>query len=552
MKSSLKLEPYYFCLLLIIFSCTGKTADSPPEGKAVVSAATPEAVQAGMDVLHQGGNAVDAAVAIAFTLSVTEPAMSGLGGGIQLLLALPGQPPFAINGTTRSPAFSPPEAIKEMLSYHRRSTIPSTVKTLGFIWEKYGSGRLDWATLLQPAIQYAERGFVMGPFRHKVYKKYEDILKNSPHHTGYWLMPDGNIPASGDTLRQPLLGKTLSRLAMHGAADFYQGEIAREIAADMEENDGWIRLSDLQGFPDPVELKAINTTYRNYHVYAQPPPCGGWVSLLILNLLEDSSPAQLQYGTRSRADALLKALYIGHRNRKEAPITDLVRYQEEAAQRTAKSYARRLLANYFPPALSGKEERESGETTHFSVVDRNGTALAATASINAYFGAAAAAPGLGFLYNSYMDDFTLGQPGHPFALRPGAMAYSSMSPVILQKNGKTQLIIGSPGSARIISTVAQLIQLWVDTDLGLQEIVPLPRYHVSDNRIYLEGIEKTPNLWLNQWRDEGFEVAFPGYELTLNNLNAYFGGVHAIAREPTGWTGVADPRRDGTAEAAAW
>lgn len=530
--------------LMLICTCSSTLQSPEVSNPGVVSSASPEATQAGFEILQKGGNAIDAAVAISFALGVTEPAMSGLGGGTQIIFALPGEQPLSINGATISPSATPSDANKEDLTYHRRSTIPSTVKVLEYAWKKYGSGKLDWTILLAPAIKYAEDGFEVGPFRHQVYKKYERTLKRSPHHTHFFLLPDGHIPAPSDTIKQPILAATLRQLAQNGADDFYRGEIAKRIAADMDANNGWISLEDLESFPEPQELTPLHTTFRDYDVYSQPPPCGGWTALLALNILENFPPSVLQANSESRFKNVLTALHLAHKDRKEAPVTDLINYQDIIDKKISKQYAKELLENYRPPSDLVETTESEGETTHFSVVDSAGMAVAVTASINAYFGAAAASPELGFLYNTYMDDFELGKPGHPFAIGPGRMNYSSMSPSIVQKNGATQLVIGSPGSARIISAVAQLAQLWIDSGWSIKEVVAAPRLHSVNGKIYLEqtGI---PSQWLYHFREQGFEVAFPTYDLMNGSLNAYFGGVHAIAFENNKWMGAFDPRRDG-------
>ncbi len=538
-------KAFIFLLVGSIYACSSNVSEQENLNSAygTVSSASPEASLAGIDILKKGGNAIDAAVAISFTLGVTELAMSGLGGGSQVLFAPVGQAPISINGTTYSPASSPRDAVKSDLKYHTRSTIPSTVKVMDYIWKKYGSGKLSWAELLEPAIKYAEDGFAVGPFRHMVYKKYEKSLSESPHHTQFFLLKDGRIPGPGDTIQQLVLAGTLKRLAQFGADDFYQGEIAKEIAQDMAENEGWISFEDLQSFPNPQELKPLNINYRDHQVYSQPPPCGGWTTLLILNLLAESPADQLQYGTSERIMKLAEALALAHIDRRDSPVTDLKDYHQAVNEKLSQKHTNYLLNTSSNSTLSLKEKE--GETTHFSVVDKEGNAVAITASINAYFGAKAASPKLGFLYNTYMDDFKLGEPDHPFAIRPLAMAYSSMSPTIVQKNGETKLIIGSPGSARIISSVAQLTQLWIDSELGIEKIVALPRFHTVRHKFYAEDMPAIPNEWVQLLRKKGFTIGYPTYDLTTGNLNAYFGGVHAIALENGIWVGAADPRRDG-------
>ena len=529
-------------LLVLWIVSTACTAPEPAavQAKGKVSAASPEAAIAGREILDKGGNAADAAVAIAFALGVTEPAMSGLGGGTQVLLSIPGKEPVAINGTTLSPALTPTDATKADLTYHRRSTVPSTVKVLHYLWKNYGSGKISWADLLAPAIGYAEKGFVVGEFRHLVYKKYEKDLRSSPYHAYFVLTPEGRIPAPGERIYQPLLAQTLQQLSEKGAADFYTGDIAREIARDMQENGGWMTLEDLQRFPDPVELPALHTTFRGFEVYSQPPPCGGWAVLQILNLLEQHPPSAFE-SAEQRWKLLTEALYLGHLNRDLTPITDLYNYESYTHQKLNKANLKEIQA-YWPPAGPG-----SGETTHFSVVDADGMALAVTGSINAYFGAAAASEKLGFLYNTYMDDFQLGKPNHPFAIGPGKMAYSSMSPTVVRKGGENVLVLGSPGSARIISTVAQIAQQWMDApEKDIRACVAAPRVHVYDNKVVFEDLDPALHQAVFPFLEkQGMEIAFPTYDLRIKGLNAYFGGVHALALENGEWVGAADPRRDG-------
>ena len=197
-------------------------------------------------------------------------------------------------------------------------------------------------------------------------------------------------------------------------------------------------------------------------------------------------------------------------------------------------------------AVALLEDRDHGETTHFSVVDKDGMAVSVTSSIDSYFGSRAASPELGFLYNNYMQTFELA-PGETFSLAPHAMPYSSMSTSIVSKDGQPVLVLGSPGSARIISAVTQVISHWVDVDEGIETAVAAPRVHVVIDRkdgrdnAYVE--EMVEGLDVDAL---GFDLANPQTDLIQNGLNAYFGGVHAIALEEGGWRGAADPRRDGT------
>jgi gamma-glutamyltranspeptidase / glutathione hydrolase len=527
-------------LAVAVLMLVGPGAGSARAAAGVVSAASPEAAAAGREVLERGGNAIDAAVAIAFSLGVTEPAMSGLGAGIQILLQAPGREPLVINGTSLAPAKIPAGATARDLTAHRATTVPSSVRTLDHAWRHHGSGRLSWADLLAPAIRSAEEGFVIGPFRHKVLQRTAASLRTHPSGAALMLNPDGSVPAAGTLWRQPVLARTLRRLAAHGAADFYHGEIAREIAADMAVHGGWITAEDLANLPEPREQPALRGTYRGWEVATLAPPASGWVVLQILNVLEQSAPAELAPGSPTRDERLVEALAIGHTSNQRNPIHDPADPVAESAGRISKETAVEL--------LTAARARNPGETTHFSVVDRDGLAVAVTTSINNYYGAQVASPSLGFLYNDYMHEFVLDDPAHPFALRGGARPFSSMSALILSRDGIPRLAVGSPGSARIISAVSQVVQLWADGQSDIAGAVATPRWHlIPPDRIYSEG---QPAGWRERFAPRGWRFPDVPTDLALNGLNAYFGGVHAIAWELDRWTGAADPRRDGAVEQA--
>ena len=451
-------------------------------------------------------------VTVAFTLAVTEPAMTGLGAGIQILVSIPGEEPFMINGTTYSPMATQVSATEDDILFHRRSTIPSFVKTLDFALGKYGSGKINWDELLQPAIDYATNGFTIGLFRSKVYKKYEKQLLESPYHMEQYLI-NGAVPKEGEVLRLPILASTLQHLAKHGAEDFYHGEIANQIAKDMQANGGWMTLADLNNFPAPSVLPAIHTSYKDYTVFTSMPPCGGWVVLLALNVMEQISN---DHSDESRHKDLIHALTLAHRERQKRPVENMKDYEAEIAEKISKAKAIEV-------------------------------AVSVTTSINAYFGSRAASDKLGFIYNSYMEDFIYGDSTHSFAVGPNKMAYSSMSPAVVRdKKGNNVLALGSPGSARIISAVAQTAQYWMDVNQNITEAVNTPRVHVNGKSAYLE-FEPSDSL-MSYLTHKGYKLPQVDMELSINHLNSYFGGVHAVAFENGVWKGAADPRRDGVAK----
>lgn len=513
-------------------------------GVNLIASATPEATKAGTLIFNKGGNAIDAAVATAFVLGVTEPAMSGIGGRTMLILSFPNQEPIAIGGISLTPSVLDVDITKEELTYYKQVAIPSQVKILNYVWKKYGSGKLTWETLLEPAINYAEHGFINGVHRHHVFKRNQDKLKSGIYHNRELLI-DGDIPAIGDLVKQPTLAKTLKRLAIYGADDFYKGKIAQEIAEDFKNNEGWMSYEDLANFPEPKEYKPLHIKFREYDIYSFNPPGGGWQVLQVLNVLEQNKATEIKVNSPERTLAIIDALNISHNDRLDNAIKDYYDYKEEIKNKISKSYAKQLLirGNNKINNDETKKENGQGETTHFSVVDKDGIAVSVTSSIGAYFGAHTSTKSLGFFYNSYLKSlmgFGLGK-----SLEPKASIPSSMSPSLVRKDGQNVLIIGTPGSKRIVSTISQLIQLWVDSDMSIKDIIKLPRIHAIRNRVYIES-NNVNSKWLKEVRDKGYKITFPDYDLTnKSGLNAYFGGVHAIEFKHGKWSAAADPRRDG-------
>jgi gamma-glutamyltranspeptidase/glutathione hydrolase len=427
---------------------------------------------------------------------------------------------------------------RDSLIYHKRSTIPSTVKTLYYAWRKYGSGKVSWEECLEPAIEYAREGFKLGEFRAKVYSRYEKEMLNSPFNTSHFLN-DGNTPSKGDTIKQFLLSKTLNELARSGGNEFYRGsggnefyrgKIARKISDDMEINGGWITFEDLVNFPDPKEYPAIKTSYRGYDIFTAPPPCGGWTLLLAINIFKELEQTKKN---KTNQERVIETLRLAHQDRKLNPVNNLENYFVEIEEKLSLKYTKNILSKTLPI----REEREkSGETTHFSIADSEGNLVAVTSSINAYFGAKAASSELGFLYNTYMDDFEFGDDVHPFAIGPGKMAFSSMSPTIVRKNGR------NIGSSRIISAVFQVITNWLNDGKNIVSAVNKPRIHVNNSSVYVEQEE---DLQIIKEKDLNLKIETVRNDLAIKGLNAYFGGIHAIAFEKGQWVGAADPRRDG-------
>lgn len=520
------------------------------EALGVVASASPEASEAGALMLEAGGNAVDAAVATAFALGVTEPAGSGLGGQLFMLVVPHDGEPLVINGSSRAPSVLPPDADRSALAGRRASTVPSTVKVLDYALREHGSGNVDWAQAIAPARRYAEQGYRVGAFRHRSLMRYAHVLREDATAADEYLDPGGKVPPQGARVRHPRLARTLARLAGHGAEDFYRGEIARDIVRDMQANGGWITAEDLATFPAPEVTPPLVSRYRGYAALSLPPPTGGWVVLQGLNVLDEVESSLLVPGRTERNVWLAETLRVVHGARAERPVTALDAYRGEVARRLSPARAAELLRLVEPPRTGGREA--GGETTHFTVADAAGTVVAVTASINAYFGARVASPELGFLYNDYMREFEPAGTDHPFALSAGGLPYSSMSATVLTKDGAPVLGLGSPGSKRIISAVVQVISNWVDGGQRIPEAVAEPRLHVvPDDELFLEARGRTVSAaTLLALELRGYGIMRPLSSLYTGDLNPYFGGVHAVAREHGAWQGAADPRRDGAVRVA--
>lgn len=489
--------------MVVVMSC-GKPVKQLQFG--AVTSASPEATEVGMQILKKGGNAIDAAIAVSFALGVSEPAMSGIGGGTQVQIYLPEQSePFAINGSTISPALTPMSFEEDSLRGHLRTTIPSTVKLMDYLYNNYGSKKITWSELIIPAIEMAKKGVEMGEFRKKVYHRYERKLTKGMPSTSEYYPLNFDVPT-----QQNKIAQALQLIANEGADAFYNGAIATTIANDMAAHGGWITKEDLANFPDPKVLKSVHFKHNGYDVYTQPEPCGGWV---VKEILEKLSNLRTQDENGNGLEQLVKAIHFGHSQR------------QLKAQR--------------------KVQYQSGETTHFSVMDREGRAVSVTSSINAYYGAGIANPEYGFLYNSYMDDFNFDDFDNAYAIGPNKMAYSSMSPTIVMKDNQVVLVIGSPGSARIISSVAYLIDSFTSGISNPEGLLLLPRIHAINQKVYFENEGMKTEFESAEVDD--WEIIKPSAHFVQNGLNAFFGGVHAIVWTGKEYKALADPRRDGLA-----
>jgi gamma-glutamyltranspeptidase/glutathione hydrolase len=465
--------------------------------RAMVVAQEPLAADAGLATLASGGNAIDAAVTVAFALAVTHPAAGNLGGGGFLLARFAsGATAFidfrekAPRNATRAMYLGPDGHLTgESVVGWRASAVPGTVRGLELAHRNYG--RKAWVELLAPAIRLAREGF-------PVSWHLAESLRKARHLAAFpesrrIFQRDGRYYEPGERFVQPELAATLERIARGGAAEFYEGETARRLVREMEAHGGLFTLDDLREY-QAVERPVLRGTYKGYEILSAPPPSSGGVGLLqMLGMLEGSGYEKAGHGAAATIHFVAEVMRRAYADRSEhladpdfhrVPVERLLdrRYLEQ--RRRSIDPERATPSDQVRPGVF--EERESGETTHLSIVDEEGNAVALTYTINGSYGSGVTPRGLGFLLNNEMDDFAA-KPGAPNmfgliqgaanAIEPGKRPLSSMTPTIVLDGGRLLLVLGAPGGSRIINGVLQVLLNVLDFKMNIQDAVDRPRFH---------------------------------------------------------------------------
>jgi gamma-glutamyltranspeptidase/glutathione hydrolase len=566
MKRSLLLLVASLGAAATVSACAGWIRPRPaPEAEStqgMVVSAHPLASAAGVEVLRRGGNAVDAAVAAAFALSVVEPYSSGLGGGgFMLIYPGPGREVAVLDYREVAPAKASREMYQKdgrvapglSTTGHLAVAVPGTVAGLAAALERYGTMPLSRA--LEPAIRLAEDGFrVSLEFEARDLATWKKLKLNDA--AAKIFLRRGLPYQVGQTLKQPDLAKTLRAVAAGGPQVFYRGWIADAIADDMAGHGGLITRADLAAY-QPRWRQPVAGSYRGFQVVSMPPPSSGGVILLeMLNVLEGYDLAGMGFHSVETEHLLAetmrfafadRAAFLGDPAFVKIPLDRLLSkeyadFLRESLRLDRATPSREIKRGNLLPA-------ESQTTTHLSVVDKNGGAVALTQTINTLFGAGVAAPGTGILLNDEMDDFAAdpGQPnayglvqGEANAVAPGKVPLSSMSPTLVFKDGKLFLVVGSPGGPRIITTVLQVILNVADFGMNLPEAVAAPRLHHQwlPDQLYLEA----GRLSFSERR---------ALEKKGHTLKRYVlpGNAQAILVAPDGsLVGASDPRGEGRPE----
>jgi gamma-glutamyltranspeptidase / glutathione hydrolase len=450
----------------------------------MVSTAFPEATQAGFEMLRQGGNAIDAAVASAFALGVCEPQASGLGGQSMAILHCKGNT-IALDGSSRVPSLAHIDRIDkktQRFQGYKATTIPSTPAVLGYLHFRYG--RLDWSEVLKPAIQIAREGYQITQLQHDMQKReLEKFLSMDSLSGAKYFLKEGKEPyAVGEKFVQNDLSGLLEHLAQHGIKSFYTGEIAKQIDEDMRFNEGFLRMEDLALIPWPVERKPIRRNYRKVKIFTCPPPGAGRTLLLVLQMMKNLPSKFFKNPNPKMFHFLAETFRKGLLNHKERPFDPNIYPQLPHDKKILSlEFARNLsssIRDEIDPTLPMTELFTlNNDTTHLSVMDNEGNAIGITQSIELVYGSKVAARGLGFLYNNYMSSLDTTDPSHPYYLRPNAVPWSSVAPIIAFHNDQPWLVAGSPGSERIFSTMSQFLSHVIDGGLPISEAMLRPRMH---------------------------------------------------------------------------
>jgi len=534
--------------------------------RGAVACVERRAALVGARVLADGGNAVDAAVAVAFALAVTYPAAGNLGGGGFMLVALADRRTAAIDYRETAPAAADARLFLDAKGRIDRSKsdsghftvgVPGTVAGLEAAHRRFG--RRPWAELVEPARRLAAEGFEVDAVLGEGLAKNAEAFRRFPASAASFLHADGRPYAVGEHLVQADLANSLRWIEEGGARAFYEGPIATLIAAEMARAGAPMAARDLAAYR-PVERSILRARYRDFELLLMPPPSSGGVALAqMLGVLE---PFELAKGGAFGADARHKfaetqrrafadrAQFFGDPDATEVPLARLLSKEHFDELRATIDPQRATPSGQLGPPLTGAEE---DSTTHFSVVDADGNAVANTYTIEDSYGSKLVAPGTGFLLNDELHDFNLkpgltDRAGHvgtaPNVVRPGRRPLSSMTPCIVQRGGRTVLVTDSPGGRSIINTVATVVLAVCEYGLPLEEAVALPRQHhgwFPDVLRVEAGVDAATRADLAK-RGHVLEVA---KELQ--------GDAHSIACDPTTGTAlaVADRRIDGWTAAPA-
>ena len=521
------------------------------EGGAV-AAPDQYGAQVAADILKKGGNAVDAAVATAFTLAVTYPEAGNIGGGGFMTLYVDGKAYFldyrevAPKAATRNMYLDDKGEIIENLSLvgARAAGVPGTVMGL---WEAHRKfGKLPWAELLTPAVGYAKNGFKVAEKQYQYREDAQGLFKDSTNFNDYF----GQMKV-GETFRQPELAQTLERIADKGVSEFYQGKTADLLVAQMQASNGLISKDDLKDYK-AVWREPMRIDWRGNVVYTAPLPSSGGIALAQLLGIKEQRAADFK-GVELNSARYIHLLaeiekrvfadradYLGDPAFAKVPVAELV----------APEYLAKRAKEINPTAISETEKVRPGlephQTTHFSIVDKQGNAVSNTYTLNWDYGSGMVVKGAGFLLNDEMDDFS-SKPGvaNAFgvvggdanAIEPGKRMLSSMSPSLVTRDGQVSLVLGTPGGSRIFTSIFQVLNNLYDYDLPLEKAVAAQRVHhqlLPKDTIYFDAYAPLTGEVAQELKKMGYTLEDQGWEMGDIQAIRVTGGKLETASDPRG------------------
>ncbi|WP_060508726.1 gamma-glutamyltransferase [Pseudomonas sp. NBRC 111124] len=549
----MRIVPFqYLALAAALLSCSSTYA-ATLEGGAV-AAPDQYGAQVAADILKKGGNAVDAAVATAFTLAVTYPEAGNIGGGGFMTLFVDGKPYFldyrevAPKAASRNMYLDDKGEVIENLSLVgvRAAGVPGTVMGLWEAHQKFG--KLPWSELLTPAIGYAKNGFKVAEKQYQYRNDAQGMFKTATNFNDYF----GNMKV-GELFKQPEMAQTLERIADKGVSEFYQGKTADLLVAQMQADKGLITKEDLKDYK-AVWREPMALSWRGNVVYTAPPPSSGGVALAQLLGIKEDRAADFKGVAHNSAQYIHllaeiekrvfadRADYLGDPAFTKVPVDQLV----------AKDYLAKRAAQVNPKAISATDKVKPGlephQTTHFSIVDKQGNAVSNTYTLNLDYGSGVVVKGAGFLLNDEMDDFSA-KPGaaNAFgvvggdanAIEPGKRMLSSMSPSLMTRDGKVELVIGTPGGSRIFTSIFQVMNNLYDYGMPLEKAVAAQRVHhqlLPKDTIFFDAYAPLTGPVADELKKMGYVLEDQGWEM---------GDIQAIRVNGAQLETASDPRGRG-------
>jgi gamma-glutamyltranspeptidase/glutathione hydrolase len=534
-------------LLVVPLGCgrDGEEDETALPVDGAVSSDTPEATLAGLEILAQGGNAVDAAVAVSLVLGVTQPSESGLGGSAVMMVVAAGAEPVLIHPPGQGSAGAAPSG---------SASPPAYLRVLHHAWTRYGSGRLTWEALVQPAIRAATDGYSLGRFTHRtIVREYDRIVVDTAA-SQLLLSPDRSIPPESSARTNPDLAAVLASIAVGGADAFYGGELGQRVVEAISRTGAQLGGAELAATPAPRESPALRGSYRGHSIWTAPEPYGGPDVLDAMRFLELVPPAWIATPGWVRTGWFAEALAFAWTGGGAHPVEHLATLPQMPAPANSDlpvaasgAGGEGEAAGSGAPSDGRGGPGQGGRTSHFSVVDGYGNAVSVTQTLGVPFGSGLL-PGLGFFYQD------------PEA----ATAAAPFVPTIVSRDGRVELVLGSPGAERGVSAVVQVLVRTLGLDEPLQDAVHAPRLHLSiaspeaRGRLFLEGVHWDDTLSVRdagyaRWGEgadaraleRGFLIGEWDLGAAVEGVDPWFGGVNAVGRTGTAWNAVGDPRRDG-------